>query len=572
MKRLVLLTAILGLFSLSAIAQGSRTVKGYVQDANAQALPGAVVKAVSESASTKAGSDGAFELEVTSYCKFVEASFEGYITSQAEIDGSIIIFRLNIDKKYAKNKAKAEKAARIAAEQEAARLAAQQEAARIAAQQEAARLAAQQEAARIAAEKAKVEEAARIAAQQEAARLAAQQEAARIAAEKAKAEEAARIAVQQEAARLVAQQEAARIAAEKAKAEEAARLAAEKAKAEEAARIAAQKEAERIAAEKIKAAEEARLEAEKARIAAEKALAEERARMAAEKAQLEEQIRLAVEKAIAEERTRLAAQTNSVQPTQQVAVQPQKVAQQPIQQPIQQQIAQQSTAVVRNQAITSVPNDEDQVPLEKKAKKPVKKNRFGQAIEFGYLATTKSINDIEGFDSAATLYYALGGSFCNNLIFFGVGTGVIWNFGYSRPEYVTSDNVNTSEYYPYEDIGALNLSYISIPVYLYLKVNMAKDAKVAPFFSLMGGSEIDPISNVQSFRYGRQLENFYQTTIFGRASLGLNFRLGNKTSMYIGVGYHLDSRWGGETISGNPDILPIRCNIHGITANLGFTF
>ena len=189
MKRFILLTAIFGIVSLSAVAQQQatlRTIKGYVFNAEGDAMPGADVKAVADSAATKAGADGTFSIEVTQFVKFLEASCEGYISAQAEIDGTMMVFKLQVDKKYAANKAKAEKAARKAAEAEAI-------------------------------EKAKAAEAARIAAEKEAARLAAEREAALI----------------------LAKQEAERLAAEKARAEEEARLAAAKAKAEEEARIAA---------------------------------------------------------------------------------------------------------------------------------------------------------------------------------------------------------------------------------------------------------------------------------------------------------------------------------------------
>ena len=195
MKRFILLTTLLGLLSISAMAQGTRLVKGYVQDAYSQALQGAVVRGVSDNSSTTVGVDGTFQLEVSTHCKYVEASFDGYITAQAEIDGSIIVFRLNIDKKYASNKAKAAKKAeqeRIAAEEAKAEAEKQ---ARIAAEKRAAAKAKAEEQARIAAEKeaaakAKAEEQARIAAEKEAAAKAKAEakEQTRIAKENAKAE------------------------------------------------------------------------------------------------------------------------------------------------------------------------------------------------------------------------------------------------------------------------------------------------------------------------------------------------------------------------------------------------
>ena len=57
MKRFILLTAIFGLFSLSAVAQQVvyRTIKGYVFNAEGDPMPGVDVKAVADSAATKSG-------------------------------------------------------------------------------------------------------------------------------------------------------------------------------------------------------------------------------------------------------------------------------------------------------------------------------------------------------------------------------------------------------------------------------------------------------------------------------------------------------------------------------------
>lgn len=251
------------LLSLAAMAQATRPVRGVVFDGNGIPLPGATLTAVGSTNSVTSGVDGTYEIMVSPYTKFIEASKEGFISTQAEVDGSYLVFKLQVDKKYAENKAKAEEEARKAAEAEQARIAAEAEAARLAAER------AEQE--RVAAEERKrIEEERRIAAEKAAAEKAEQ---ARLAAEaKAKADEEKRIAAEKAAAEKAEQ---ARLAAEaKAKAEEEKRIAAEKAAAEKA-------EKARLAAEaKAKAEEERRIAAEKA--AAEKA---EQARLAAEQKQ-----------------------------------------------------------------------------------------------------------------------------------------------------------------------------------------------------------------------------------------------------------------------------------------------
>ena len=232
------------ILSHMAVAQSGRFVNGVVFGENDSPMAGVKVVAKGGAEQVVTGPDGQFKMTVSAYTKYLEAHAEGYLMQSAEIDGSYIIFRMKIDKKYAEQKAAEEKAA---AEAAAAKAKAEEEA-RIAAHKAA-------EAKRIAEEKA--------------------------AAAKAKAEEEARIAAEKkaEAERLAAQKaaEAKRIAEEKA--------AAAKAKAEEKARIEAEKkaEAERLAAQK--AAEAKRIAEEKA--AAAKAKAEEKAKKIAKRKEID---------------------------------------------------------------------------------------------------------------------------------------------------------------------------------------------------------------------------------------------------------------------------------------------
>lgn len=268
---------------LALVAQNTRSAQGIVFDQNGVPMAEAKLTTVGFNSSALSGADGTFNITVSPYAKFIEVSKEGYLSVQVEIDGSYLIVRLKVDKKYAENKAKAEEEARKAAEAEKARLAEEAEAARLAAE---------------AAEQARLEA-------EERKRI---EEERRIAAEKAAAEKA----------------EKERLAAEaKAKAEEEKRIAAEKAAAEKA------EAAKRAAEEKARIAEEKRIAAEKA--AAEKA---EKARLAAEaKAKAEEEKRLAAEKAATEraEQARLVAEakqkSQSVVNTQADAAQLEKLAQ-----------------------------------------------------------------------------------------------------------------------------------------------------------------------------------------------------------------------------------------------------
>ena len=201
----------------AAIAQNGRVIKGSVYNENREPIAGAIIQARGNSFETK--SDGSFMITVPSNTIEVTASAEGYLPLTLEIDGSYMVFDLEIDKKYRAAKEKE----RQAAEKRAAEEAAAKEKARIAAEKRAAEEAAAKEKARIAAQK--QAEAERIAKEKEAVAKAKAEEAARIAAEKAVAEEAKRErqAAEKRAAEEAAAKEKARIAAEKAAAEEAKR-------------------------------------------------------------------------------------------------------------------------------------------------------------------------------------------------------------------------------------------------------------------------------------------------------------------------------------------------------------
>ena len=144
----------------AAIAQNGRVIKGSVYNENREPIARAIIQARGNSFETK--SDGSFMITVPSNTIEVTASAEGYLPLTLEIDGSYMVFDLEVDKKY---RAAREKE-RQEAEKRAAEEAAAKEKARIAAQKQA-------EAERIAKEKeavakAKAEEAARIAAQKQA--------------------------------------------------------------------------------------------------------------------------------------------------------------------------------------------------------------------------------------------------------------------------------------------------------------------------------------------------------------------------------------------------------------------
>lgn len=104
------------------MAQSTRLVKGVVLDSDNNPLSGATVSDAYNS--IVVDKTGKFELSVDMNTRYIKACSVGYEEQTMEIDGSFLIFNLNIDKKYASEIAKAEKeAANKAKLEEKARLA-----------------------------------------------------------------------------------------------------------------------------------------------------------------------------------------------------------------------------------------------------------------------------------------------------------------------------------------------------------------------------------------------------------------------------------------------------------------
>ena len=114
MKRLIL-AVFCAVVTFVCPAQNNRVVNGSVLTAEGTPLSVAVLKAVGTELTFTPKADGTFLIQIPYFIKMVEASAEGYLTEQIEVDGSYMVFKLKVDKKYLENKAKADEAARVAA-------------------------------------------------------------------------------------------------------------------------------------------------------------------------------------------------------------------------------------------------------------------------------------------------------------------------------------------------------------------------------------------------------------------------------------------------------------------------
>lgn len=117
MKRFIL-SVICVMVATAAIAQNERVIKGSVYNENSEPIAGATLQASGNSFETK--SDGSFMITVPSNTIEITASAEGYLPLTLEIDGSYMVFDLEVDKKYRAAKEKERQAAEKAAAEEAA--------------------------------------------------------------------------------------------------------------------------------------------------------------------------------------------------------------------------------------------------------------------------------------------------------------------------------------------------------------------------------------------------------------------------------------------------------------------
>lgn len=117
MKRFIL-SVICVMVATAAIAQNERVIKGSVYNENREPIAGATIQARGNSFETK--SDGSFMITVPSNTIEITASAEGYLPLTLEIDGSYMVFDLEVDKKYRVAKEKELQEAEKRAAEEAA--------------------------------------------------------------------------------------------------------------------------------------------------------------------------------------------------------------------------------------------------------------------------------------------------------------------------------------------------------------------------------------------------------------------------------------------------------------------
>ena len=199
------------------------------------------------------------------------------------------------------------------------------------------------------------------------------------------------------------------------------------------------------------------------------------------------------------------------------------------------------------------------------------KVKYTSILEFGYTATTKHLNAISAFDRMIGVNY-IGGCKFGKMLFLGVGAGVEYNMKHTAINYsnisYTQLGLGLGERLSF---GAIQLSKVDIPVYLHFRANLSKGEKVRPYIALSAGAHLSPLKDIYFFTNSHKLA-LYQMGLLGKVSLGVDFHINNSSTMFVGVGYRIDNRWGAGIVGGGKKVYTEKFWVNGLSVNLGFTF
>lgn len=147
----------------------------------------------------------------------------------------------------------------------------------------------------------------------------------------------------------------------------------------------------------------------------------------------------------------------------------------------------------------------------------------------------------------------IGGYRFNHLFFLGIGTGV--DFALFTPIME-------------EKFANCMPTRVNIPVYFNFRTNFLNKAW-SPYISVSAGARISPaIQEAEGYTYN-------QSGLLGDISFGVERRLGEKSSLYLGVGYRIESFIGAVpmyNLWGKEDFKFTTGASHGFNVHIGISF
>ena len=203
--------------------------------------------------------------------------------------------------------------------------------------------------------------------------------------------------------------------------------------------------------------------------------------------------------------------------------------------------------------------------------RPEKRKEVAKAEEQAKIATQKEIPAIKrkekGYNQFVDLSYSycsvtdflgvnyIGGYRFNPYFFLGLGTGV--NFSIATP-----------------DKSKLNLPFcrpttVNVPIYIHFKANFTK-SNWSPYASISIGGRVS--KEVHQTENDDFYINYNQSGLFGDITLGVDRKVTEKLSLYLGVGYKIESFLYAKYNANYTDLVQGNKLLHGFSLHVGLSF
>ena len=174
-----------------------------------------------------------------------------------------------------------------------------------------------------------------------------------------------------------------------------------------------------------------------------------------------------------------------------------------------------------------------------------KEKGYNQFVDLSY--SYCSVTDFLGVNY-------IGGYRFNPYFFLGLGTGV--NFSIATP-----------------DKSKLNLPFcrpttVNVPIYIHFKANFTK-SNWSPYASISIGGRV---SKKVDQTYGDFYIYYNQSGLFGDITLGVDRKVTEKLSLYLGVGYKIESFLYAKYNANYTELVQGNKLLHGFSLHVGLSF
>lgn len=174
-----------------------------------------------------------------------------------------------------------------------------------------------------------------------------------------------------------------------------------------------------------------------------------------------------------------------------------------------------------------------------------KEKGYNQFVDLSY--SYCSVTDFLGVNY-------IGGYRFNPYFFLGLGTGV--NFSLATPD-------KSKLYLPFCRPTTLN-----VPIYIHFKVNFTK-SNWSPYASMSIGGRV---SKKVHQTYGDFYINYNQSGLFGDVSFGIDRNITKNLSLYLGVGYKIESFLYAKYRDDYVGLVQGNKLLHGFSLHVGLSF